>query len=539
MEEFIFGILANDQLKLLRHRTARRGLQHHHELSPRDPQPGQPILLTVRAGIDLSVEHVYCYYTVDGSQPSGSHGKALTGEAIQLQPNDPQWDTASWGYQVSWSGEIPAQPENTILRYQFSAWTGEGEEIFADWPDVKAAGELGSSAFFGQRPIPSEITVGDPQKPHTFTCSIDRLQPPQWAYDAIIYHIFVDRFFPGQGRTWLQTDDLNGIVGGTLWGVAEKLDYIVDLGVNCIWLSPVFSSPTHHGYDVTDYGHVEPRLGGDEALCHLIEAAHARGLRVILDIALNHISDQHPHFQEAFASPSSVYRSRFTFDDSELGYDAYFGVPTMPRLNASDPEAHRWLIEIGLYWLREYAIDGYRLDVADGSGPDFWPEFWTACKAQNPDCFCFGEVVDAPDVQREYVGRLDGLLNFHLCNALRRTFAESKWSETDFDRFIARHQRYFPRDFLMPSFIDNHDMDRFILLANGNKDALRRASEVLFSLPNPPVIYYGTEIGLTQKDSGRDGFGLHVNRVPMVWGDDQDKEMLAFFKDLIRRRQKK
>ena len=119
----------------------------------------------------------------------------------------------------------------------------------------------------------------------------------------MIYHVFVDRFYPGGGVDWLQTDDLNGFCGGTLWGIAEKLDYIADLGVTCLWLSPIFPSPTHHGYDATDLYHIEPRLGGDEALRALVAEAHERDIRVLLDFVCNHVSNEHPIFEEARASP--------------------------------------------------------------------------------------------------------------------------------------------------------------------------------------------------------------------------------------------
>lgn len=539
MEEFIFGTLATDQLKLMHHRASRRGLQHQHELSPRDPEPGQAITLTVYLGTNFSADSVVCYYTTDGSEPRGSRGMAENGETARFDPDGVVWDTAAWGYQARWVCRLPAQPENTIIRYQIGAWSGNESEIFADWPLVKAASEMAAGAYFRGENVPDQIIIGDPHQPHTFTLSIDRYKPPEWSRKAVIYHIFVDRFYPGQGRDWLQTDDLNGFCGGTLWGVAEKLDYIVELGADTIWLSPIFCSPSHHGYDVTDYEHVEPRLGGDEALRYLVEAAHARGLRVLLDIALNHLSHQHPYFQQALANPASSCRDWFIFDDSALGYRAFFGVESMPQVNVTNPAARQWLIEIGLYWMREYGIDGYRLDVADGPGPDFWVDFWTACKKQNPDCLCFGEVVDAPDIQQQYIGRLDGLLDHNLCEALRHTYAVGRLSEADFTRFFERHKQYFPSDFLRPSFVDNHDMDRFLFQAKGNKAALKQATEIQFAAPNPPVIYYGTEIGLTQAVSCHDGLGLHVNRVPMAWGEQQDKDLLGFYQELIRQRRTK
>ncbi len=533
MEEFIFGTFATDQLKLMHHRVSLSGVQHQHMLVPADPLPGQAIMVRVRTGSTLTVDQVVCYYTTDGSLPSGSHGLALNGSTLHLHQTNAEWDTLVWGYSLLWEGEIPPQPEGTLLRYQIGAWAGQGPEHFADWPQVKAASEKAAAAYFRGESVP-DVLIGDPQIPFTFSASVDRFVPPQWAREAIIYHIFVDRFFPGQGRSWLQTDDLNGIVGGTLWGVTEKLDYLQSLGVTCLWLSPVFVSPTHHGYDVVDYAHVDPRYGGDEALRELVMTAHQRGLQVILDVAFNHLSNEHPFFVDAHSNPDSPYRGWFTFDDSELGYRSFFGVKSMPQLNVANPACRQWLIDTACYWLTEFDVDGFRLDVADGPGPSFWAEFRAACRRVKPESFHFGEVVDAPDVQQQYIGKLDGLLDFHLCEALRKTYALGRWSEADFNRFYERHAASFPDDFVMLSFVDNHDMDRFLLMAGEDKAALRRAAERQFALNRIPVIFYGTEVGLHQPQSVRgEGMGLHLSRVPMVWGAEQDADLLEFYRRLI------
>jgi len=253
---------------------------------------------------------------------------------------------------------------------------GQGPETFADWPDTQATAEQAAAAFFrGERP-PS-TPLGDPGQGRIFAYGVDRLGPPAWARQAVIYQVFVDRFYPGHGRSWLQTTDLRGFCGGTLWGLAEKLDYVAGLGINCLWLSPIFPSPTHHGYDATDLRNVEPRLGGNEALRALVTEAHRRDIRVLLDFVCNHVSDKHPLFLEARSNPNSPHRHWFTFDDSEIGYRTYFGVRSMPEVNVANPEARKWLIDAASFWLREFDVDGYRLDhamvPAPISGPTFGP----------------------------------------------------------------------------------------------------------------------------------------------------------------------
>jgi hypothetical protein len=532
MEEFLFGTVAIDKLKIVHHRVSRTGLQHAHEILPRDPAPGEPVRVRVTVAPDLPAEKVVCYYTVDGSEPAGSLGEPQNGYVIPLQRVGCEWDTFLWGYLTLWEGTLPPQAEGATVRYRIGAWQEGAGEISADWPDVKATTDAASGAFFRSEPIP-ESPRGDPSTGVTFTFAVDRLQPPPWARQALIYHIFIDRFFPGEGKGWLQTEDLRDFCGGTLWGVLEKLDYIVDLGATCLWLSPVFPSPTTHGYDATDYMSVEPRMGGDEALRELVRAAHGRGLRVVLDLVCNHLSNLHPYFLEAQKNPRSPYRDWFFFDDDQVGYRAFFGVRSMPQVNLSHPAARRWMLDIARYWLREFDVDGYRLDHANGPGPSFWPDFWAACKEEKPDCFCFGEVVEPADVLRRYVGRLDGVLDFHFTDALRRTLAYGTRPAAAFEQFVRNHLEYFPADFLLLNAIDNHDMDRFLFIAGNSKDRLRQAAEIQMRLPGPPVIYYGTEVGLSQTVSKSDAIGLEASRMPMAWGDTQDGQLLDFYKALI------
>lgn len=245
-------------------------------------------------------------------------------------------------------------------------------------------------------------------------------------------------------------------------------------------------------------------------------------------------SDSHPIFQSALTE--GEYRNWFSFDDSLNGYQSFFGNPGMPQLNLAYGPARDWMIGIACRWLRDFDVDGYRLDYANGPGPDFWSDFRAACKAEKPDCFLFGEVVDAPDMIKTYVGRLDGCLDFHLGAALRQTYGWQEWPVSRLQTFINRHYTYFPSDFLLPTFLDNHDMDRFLFIAGGDKQQLRRAAAVQMSLPGIPIIFYGTEVGLSQQVSTGGGMGLHVSRTPMLWGDDQDHGLLAYYQSLIQKR---
>ena len=196
------------------------------------------------------------------------------------------------------------------------------------------------------------------------------------------------------------------------------------------------------------------------------------------------------------------------------------------------------MLDIARYWLEEYKIDGYRLDFANGPSLDFWSDFWVMTKKVKPDSFCFAEVVETPRVLEKYQGRVDGVLDFHIADALRRTYGRKVWDENRFKSMANQHLAYFQTDFVMPSFLDNHDMDRFRFISDDDEDSLMRAAEIQFQLPGPPVIYYGTEVGVPQTVSKTSEVGLEASRGAMLWGTDQNRSLLSFYQKLIKERKK-
>ncbi|MFN8530490.1 MAG: alpha-amylase family glycosyl hydrolase [Anaerolineae bacterium] len=533
--DHIFGTFASDQLKLVHHQVEHSGIQHAGRIAPLDPLPGQQVTLFARVGAESGIDRAAVYYTIDGSVPVGNRGHAVRGQVVSMQRVSVEWDSLSWSYVATWIAELPPQADQTTVRYIISGWADGADEIFADYPNVQRTAELAAAAFFRNEPLPL-APVGDPLDATVFSYRVDTVPAPKWARDSIIYHIFVDRFFAGNGKTWQQTDDLEGVVGGTLWGVRDKLDYLCDLGATALWLSPTWVSPSHHGYDIVDYCMTDPRYGGDVALKALVEEAHRRGLRVILDLVANHMSHTNPIFEQAHADARSPYRDWFTFDDSTLGYRSFFGVRSMPQINVDNAHARRYLLDVARHWIREFDVDGYRLDYANGPSLDFWTDFRSAVHDEKHDAFIFGEVVDAPDAVRQYAGHLDGCLDFFASETLRKAYGWKSITPADADRVLKLHADYYPSDFVLPTFLDNHDMDRFLLIANGDKEALRQAAIAQMRLPAPPVIYYGTEVGLSQRKSVSHGNGLHMSREPMLWGEDQDAELLGEYKRLIRER---
>ena len=506
--DFVFGTLATEALRHQRTLSLRQGVIHDNQRIPRDPQPGQEIIVEITAGPAHNGETAWLYWTTDGSDPVGQHGKAASGFATSMLPGDTNWDTELWGYIQGFSGRIPGQEDGTVVRYRTSLDDSEDGEVFAD--------NRATFAFF---------VSNDPT--------------PDWAKDAIIYQVFVDRYHPGKGCAWNQPETLGGFFGGSLRGITEKLDYIQEIGFNALWLSPIFPSPSHHGYDATDLCSVEPRLGTLQDFQDLLKEAHCRKMRILLDFVPNHISDQHPIFQDAATKPASPYKNWFNFTEWPTEYETFFGVKSLPQLNLQYPEARRYVIDAALFWLRQ-GVDGFRLDYAIGPVQEFWAEFRKETRKENPVCWTFGEVVDPPDVQRSFEGLLDGCLDFVLLEAIRQTFAFETWSVQRFASFLDRHEAYFPEKFSRPSFLDNHDMNRFLWAADGDLRKMKLAAMCQFSLEGAPIVYYGTEVGLSQERDVRQGtLGIpEESRLPMLWGDPQDQELRAYYQQLCQSRNK-
>ncbi|MGQ9612976.1 alpha-amylase family glycosyl hydrolase [Chloroflexus sp.] len=539
--DFIFGTMATDSRRLGYVRAELAGISHRYRMEPLAPQPGEPVRLFVTLGPSIVADQVCVYYTTDGSEPSGERGRPAPGSYVAHgQRLSSHWDTLLWGYAEEWAIDLPPQPADTVVRYRIEAWLREGNSSL--WYSEVIGATAGDGSVVGQ-PGPGdhylhemgyEFNLTFFRRPRTCAYRVGDEGVPGWLDDALIYHVFIDRFHPGPGRQFANPPTPMGIYGGTLAGVTGNLDYIASLGTTTIWLSPLFPSPSHHGYDATDYYSVEPRLGTMADLQTLIAAAHDRGMRVIFDYTANHFSNRHPIFQRAISDPRSPERDWFIFTRYPDRYVSFFGVAELPQLDLDHPPARQFMIDAARYWL-EQGVDGYRLDYTIGPSHDFWTLFRTAMRAVRPDCVLIGEAVDTAEVLRSYVGRLDGCLDFLLLQAIRRFFAFDEMRASRFAVFLNRHLNYFPPGFSLPTFLDNHDMNRFLWVVRGDTRRLRLAALCQYTLPHPPVLYYGTEVGLSQRLDVRhaDGSGHpEESRLPMRWGDEQDQELLHFYRQL-------
>ena len=197
-----------------------------------------------------------------------------------------------------------------------------------------------------------------------------------------------------------------------------------------LWLTPIFASPNYHGYAVSDFFRVEPALGGEAAWRELVAACRRRGLRLVLDFVANHVSDQHAAFMAARAAADSPERWWFRFRHWPQKYDCFFDQPHQPELDGEQAAVREHLLAAAVHWLRA-GCDGFRLDYAHGLSHGFWSQFRAATRAAAADSVCFGEITHTPQVVRSYAGRLDGCLDFALCELLRETFARGGLSRPD------------------------------------------------------------------------------------------------------------
>ncbi len=374
-------------------------------------------------------------------------------------------------------------------------------------------------------------------------------ETPAWVRDAVFYQVFPDRFArsarvpkPANLEPWDSPPTPRGFKGGDLLGLAGKLDEIRDLGVTALYLNPVFASAANHRYHTWDYHQVDPLLGGDAALRELLDAAHARGMRVVLDGVFNHVGRGFFAFHNvlengadspyldwfhldldrlrsgkplgAYAEPKLLRRSRKPKPAyEELGYAAWWDVPALPKLDTRTPAVREYLFDVAERWVR-FGIDGWRLDVPSEIDDDeFWRELRRRVKRVNPEAYLVGEIWY--DARRWLAGdQFDATMNYPLAKAalgffvkgldvdlLRSVSGYHDVQPLGAEAFVAEVERvlglYAPaiRDAQL-NLIGSHDTPRFLTASGGDLAALEMAFLHLFTLPGAPCVYYGDEIGL-------------------------------------------
>ena len=372
--------------------------------------------------------------------------------------------------------------------------------------------------------------------------------PPAWVKDAIFYQIFPDRFcrspkYKAVGKfvEWDTLPTRENMFGGNLAGIIDKLDYIASLGVNALYLCPIFKSNSNHRYHTVDYFEIDPVLGTLKDFDNLVKKAHKLGLRVILDGVFNHCSRGFFQFNSLMElGTNSPYVDWFHVHGWPLhaysgkpNYDCWWGYPALPKFNTDNPDVREYLFSVGEYWMKR-GIDGWRLDVPNEIDDDsFWQEFRTRIKAINSDAYIVGEIWDEP-LRWLQGDQFDGVMNYPLRKAVLAYLFDEK--PIDVEEFAKRLRDAFPADRfgVQMNLLGSHDTTRMASLPCSNLQRVKLALALLFFLPGAPCIYYGDEIGML---GGKDP----DNRRTFPWDkleEGEKKPIFSFVKELIELRKK-
>ena len=390
---------------------------------------------------------------------------------------------------------------------------------------------------------------------------------PEWMRGAVIYQIFPERFYNGDPELNPEGVDAWGTQphwlryqGGDLIGIAEKADYLADVGIDVVYLNPVFSSPSTHKYNTIDYYRVDDHFGGNEALDRLVERLHNRDIKLILDASFNHCHPSFFAFADLIAQGSdSAYRDWFVVDDYpvsvtvrpgqmvnaglsnpdahlehlrrlheetgmrllevegdgpaiETNYECWYGEPSMPRLNLANFETCRYFLDVATHWITEHGIDGWRMDVARYVDDDFWIDFREAVKDAKPDAYLIAEIMGdaSPWLQGD---RFDGTMNYTFRELCLDYFATGTSSTVEFvDGYTRMQGMYAPQvTEVNQNLLASHDTERLLHMAGDDAIKARLATAFQLLAQGAPGLYYGDEIGMTggEEPASRGGFPWH------------------------------
>ncbi len=393
------------------------------------------------------------------------------------------------------------------VKFPFEEFLSEEPVTVAELPPVNPITSTTISQIGDARPV-SPI-IGMPTGSNGFP----------WWNDSVFYEIFVRSFY-----------DSNGDGIGDFNGITQKLDYLndgnpdtsTDLGITGIWLMPINPTPSYHGYSVTDYYAVNPEFGSMDEFKNFLQEAHARGIRVIIDLVLNHTSIDHPWFQAA-SDPASSYHDWYIWSDTDPGYTGSWGQQVwfplngkffystfsagMPDLNYTNPDVTAEMNNVVGFWLEDVGVDGFRLDAskhlveegkiqANSNATHQWyKNFRPYYKAINPNAMIVGEVWDETSTMAKYLqgDEMDLSFEFYLAGSTIQAI-----NEVDVSKLInqlALAYELIPEQ-QFATFLTNHDQDRVISQFGNDPNKARVAAAVLLTAPGVPFLYYGEEIGL-------------------------------------------
>lgn len=376
----------------------------------------------------------------------------------------------------------------------------------------------------------------------------DIAKVPGWVYNAIVYQIFPDSFATSREyisqkavETEYQGYPVRGKLGGTIRGITENVDYLVRLGINCIYINPLFTAGEYHKYDLLDYYSIDPAFGDNHDFKELVDTMHKNEIRVIIDGVFNHCGWNFFAFEDVVRNgENSKYKDWFYEvkypvikpDNMEdiPGYDCFGYERLMPKLNTANPEVIEYFCNVGRYWIQEYKIDGWRLDVASEVNDDFWRCFRKAVKEVSPEALLIGEVWESASHWLDG-SMFDSTMNYDMRRHCRRFFADNSIDAAEFDGRVTNMRMRYRKQILSAqlNLLDSHDVSRFFSLCQ--KSVKKYKLAVLFQMCfcGMPSIFYGDEQGLW-------GINEEDYRQPIKWSEEHS--LFEFYQKVIALRKK-
>lgn len=384
-----------------------------------------------------------------------------------------------------------------------------------------------------------------------FFQEIDRAKSPEWVRKTIWYQIFPERFANGDKGNdpvgtlpWGSKDpSTTDFFGGDLQGVIDHLDYLEELGINGIYFCPIFKAKSNHKYDTIDYYEIDPDFGDKELFKKLVDEAHARGIRIMLDAVFNHTGDVAPQWQDVIEHEEKsdfadwfhvnsypvAYGENGNFEgEPTLSYETFAFTPRMPKLNTANPAVQEYLLDIATYWIKEFDIDAWRLDVANEVDHHFWKKFYKETTAIKEDFYILGEIWHSSQ-QWLQGDEFHAVMNYAYTETIEDFFVKKQLTPSKMVAGLNEQLMLYRQQTneVMFNMLDSHDTARLLTICQNDKDLLRATLAFTFIQHGSPCIYYGTEIGMNGENDPD-------CRKCMVWEkEQQDLDLFEFTKELI------
>ncbi|MDO4536027.1 MAG: glycoside hydrolase family 13 protein [Clostridium perfringens] len=371
----------------------------------------------------------------------------------------------------------------------------------------------------------------------------DIYEESKWLQEAVVYQIFPDRFCngnssinPNNTKPWeYPYIDHYTKFGGDIQGIINKLDYLKNLGITLIYLTPIFKSTSNHKYNTQDYFTIDSQFGSNELVRELVNKCHERNIKIIFDAVFNHSGDDFFAFKDVLKNQEhSKYKDWYFINEFPLSLEKtnYYtfgtGHRNMPKLNTNNPEVTKYLLDAGRFWVKEYGIDGWRLDVCDEVSHSFWKKFKEAIKKVNNDAVIIGEIMH--EANNFLKGdQLDSIMNYPIKFACVDFFAKKIINAKEFLSILATNRMLYMESVnkQLLNLIGSHDTPRFLTECHDNIEKMKLAIVFQFTYIGVPYIYYGDEVGV---NGGSDP----QNRKCMIWDTNrQNHELLDFYKRII------